>query len=236
MRPKRNSIQRSRTSQPALRCLALVLGVCLTVLATPRAASADTLINFDDVPVGTVVNTHYPGVDISSCGGFSCFFGSDDATTVATANAFSGPNALSVVEGGFGFTSIEFFFDAPQSVVTLQGLGDPGLELVMNVDTTGNTGSQIVQPASGSYSLLSGSRSAGDIDAVVVYIFGGITSSGTGYFDNLCYSTSITGCGNQVSSGPSATPEPDSLLLLTFGLLAIVPLHGAKARLSSTRG
>ena len=133
-------------------------------------------------------------------------------------------------------TSVGFFFDAPQSVVTVEGLADSGFDLVLDVFTTEGTSSEIVVPSSGTYSLLSASSSAGDISQVVASVFvpgfAGFTDQGTGYFDNLCFSTSINGCGNQVSTGPAGAPEPKTLLLLAIGLLPMLALRRRRGSFS----
>ncbi|HUJ31487.1 MAG TPA: PEP-CTERM sorting domain-containing protein [Candidatus Acidoferrum sp.] len=221
MRSKQNL-----TKPLAVSSRLVFLGVCLTLLAVPRPASADTLINFDDVPGGTVVNTHYSGVTIT-CTAFSCDL-DNSVYAVTTPNAFSGPNALISTGEGLDMPGILFVFDVPQAVVTIEGSTNPDFTLGGAVYTNIDDVSGQITPSSGSYSLFSVSSPSGSITAIAVNANGpNLEAIGTTYLDNLCFSTSITGCGNQ---GSSTAPEPGTLELLLAGALVIGSAFLARCR------
>lgn len=86
------------------RTLAILVAILVVIVNDSNA----TVINFDDVADGTVINTHYAGVTFSNPLGGDVY-----AQAVCCGASISAPNAVSILNSG----SLDFFFNATSGAV-----------------------------------------------------------------------------------------------------------------------
>lgn len=226
-----------------LRAAALCLGMSLLGTA---GAWADTLINFDNVTDGTVINNLYSGVT------FSCF-SSLTPSACPSANvyarsspgfAFSGNNVVSTEPTGIlpdqqdpASGAIEVQFATAQSAVSIEamplllpeGFGTPGIAYLQAYDSSLHLLGEVDSTTVGSYNLLS-LAFAGDIS----YLLIGETQGNfptVALFDDLCYSSSATGCSVGGGGGTPPVPEPTTVGLLGAGLAGVLAFARRKVKL-----
>jgi hypothetical protein len=219
----------------------LVVTTCLAIsLLGAVGARADTVITFDDVASGAVINSQYAGVTFSctySPNPLVCNNGGGNVYAVANAGAFSAPNIVSTFLTGFQgqqdnlVGAILVHFATPQSAVSIQAfefqaaeaLGTPGFAYIQAYDSSVNfLGEVDDSSALGVYSTLRISKVAGNISNVVI---GDVQGANTlSFFDNLCYSADATGCSTG-GTQPPPMPEPGTLVLLGAGLGLVVGLR-----------
>lgn len=217
----------------------LVVTTCLAIsLLGAVGALADTVITFDDVASGTVINTQYPGVTFSctySPNPAVCNNGGGNVYAIANPGAFSAPNIVSTNPTGFQgqqdnlIGAILVNFATPQSAVSIQAfefqaaeaLGIPGFAYIQAYDSGLNFLGEVDDSSPlDVYSTLGISEAGGNISHVVI---GDVQGANTlSFFDNLCYSTDATGCTSGGTTTPPV-PEPSTLVLLgaSLGLLAL---------------
>lgn len=217
--------------------LAMILVLGTLLLGVP-GAGAQT-INFDTVSSGTPIDTVYPGLTFSctySPNPSVCSLGGGHVYAVNSVQAFNSPNIVSTYVNPGGIYgqqdnitgAIEVAFATPQSIVSIEaypflapeGLGPNGYAYIQAYTSTFVPLGEVNDNTLNAYNPLSIS-SAGNISYVVI---GDVQGNNTlSLFDNLCYSTSSTGCSaNNGGGGPAATPEPATLVLWALGMAAIV--------------
>lgn len=225
-----------------MRKILVATALCLTLaLLAVGGARADSFINFDDVANGTVINTHYAGVTFTcNVAGGGCPDATGNVYAGFNNDALSPTNVLtsifvpSAVEQGAQTDTtsgaIIVAFSTPQSAVSIEAFaflsaevfGTPGYAYMQVYNSSLTAISPYITDTAvsgGAWSPLSFSSAAGNISYLLL---GDVSNNNSAtLWDNLCFSTSSTGCAGSTGGGPTNTPEPASFALLGFGLLAL---------------
>ena len=230
-----------------MRKMLRVSALCLAlILLGAVGAWADTLINFDGVPDGTVIDTLYAGVTFSCFSSRNACPGNANTGDVYARNssvAFSPDNIVSTLATGVPGTqdnttgAIRVHFATAQSFVSIEdylfqaaeGAGTGGYGYLQAYDSTLHLLGQVddTQPAGlNTFTLLSFSSGSANITDLLLGDVQGANIISA--FDDLCFSsTSTTSCS--AGGGGGSVPEPGTLSL--FGLTALVAVGLRKRRI-----
>ena len=215
-----------------------ILAIGTAILMGMVVESNATVINFDDVADGTVINTHYAGVT------FSNPLGGNVYAQAAGNGSISAPNAVSILNAG----TLDFFFNATNGAVdasfaTLQQTVSIDARAVGPVEFLGALQNRPFLEAYDSANNLLGkvlfagalptgccfeftpsetlTFTSGSANIAKVRFSSQISQGGAavfGLFDNLSFTGATT----------NAVPEPATGLLLAGGLIGMAGLRWIK--------
>jgi len=185
------------------------LAACVIAIALPAIASAtSTVINFDDLTNGTVITNQYASATFSSVAGYVNY--------VTTQPEYMGTPPNFLCTGPVG-GSIDCAHDTlvnftnPVDSLTFQALGIDDVGLVAQVDVYVNDAYastvDVMGNAEGLSPVLVDLTAYSDVTSIRIY---NITDGGGIGWDTFSFNSEVTG-----------TPEPASIAMVGFGLLAL---------------
>lgn len=234
------------------------IGFCFAVsLLGTSGVWADTLLNFDNVANATNIDNAYAGVTFSCFSSVNACNGTSNSGDVFARSFLFAPSAANIIAtfaNGVAGTqdsttgAIEVAFATAQSAVSIddylfqapEGLGTGGYGYLEAFDSTFHLLGTVQDVYGGNVAnldvtkTLSFSSGAGNISYLLLGDIQGANIISA--FDNLCYSTSASGCvagGSGSNGGGNSVPEPGALAMLASGVAGLVGLKFRRNRAAS---